>query len=322
MSTACSPRRVSRGARPGFTLVEAVMAMAVMAVLLMGMTGALTMSISAADRGQDQNARMVSALELADRMAADIADAKAITERTDTAITVTVPDRDEDGWDEEIRYWYDSGTSRIIRECNTEPQVFAAPVAGLTLRYAVRTPAEPGESAETIIAEHAPLSLTPASFAVDGNTACSQLVAPVFDDDVIEWSITRIRVSMAMNGLLNHGRIRIQVCRANWNSYGPVLAETVINEASLPLLNLAELLGWTEFSFPKITGLAPGDMIAIVIREEGTTSGPVANVQYHGSGTRPYNTWMLTSNNGGATWSSPTDSADLRFQVYGTRTRK
>ena len=310
-----SPAREAESRSRGFSLVEAVLSLAVASILLVGMGAALTMTVSAADRGNDVNTRAMSAMEAADRITADVNEAQAVTERTNRSITVRVSDRDGDGTDDEVRYAFDATKGWLTRELNGgTAEVILRGVGDAQFRTMIRSLVGASESAERLLASCDGL-LTLSTFKVDGNNACGQVVMPVFDSSVIAWSVTRTRLWLSPDSAAT-AKIRVRLLKTpRFGSGTTLLAETVINESSLPLLG-----GWVDPGFAKAAGLLPSDAVLISVAEEGNVTGGAARVAYFGSGSLPYNTYMTTSGDTGATWSGPVDTDDLRFELYGTVT--
>lgn len=98
-----------RAPRAGYTLIELLAATASSAILVAGSASTLYIASRALDTGADGNRHTRIAAEVLGDMMADVRHARRFTERTATAITFTVPDRDGDGQDETLRYAW-SGT--------------------------------------------------------------------------------------------------------------------------------------------------------------------------------------------------------------------
>ena len=111
----------------GFTLVELLMAIAIMAVLLMGMSASIVIASRAVGDGVDVVGRAVRTSDILGEIASDISSAEALTNRTDSSVTLTVADRDGDGVSDTIRYWWTgSGDGRLMRQLNDGPEVTLA----------------------------------------------------------------------------------------------------------------------------------------------------------------------------------------------------
>ena len=110
--------------RSGYTLIELVIATASAAMLIGGLasTAFISRSVLSTDStpGTDAN-RGAMALS---RLTADVRQAIRFTQRTATAVTFLVPDRNGDGQMETIRYWW-SGVAGdpLMYQYNSETAV-------------------------------------------------------------------------------------------------------------------------------------------------------------------------------------------------------
>lgn len=106
--------------RTGFTVVETVIAVAASSLLLLGLSAALVVAVKSSDPSlTPARARQDGIARLHD-IQKDLRYAIAIPERTATAITVTVPDRnDADTNPETIRYaWSGAPGDPLSRQYN------------------------------------------------------------------------------------------------------------------------------------------------------------------------------------------------------------
>lgn len=138
------PIRTSR--RPfstptAFTLVEMVLSLAIVAVLVGAMTSVMTLSLRAIDDRINPAGKTVRAAEAADLILADLAVAIAFTERTETSVSFTVPDRTGDGLPETIRYaWSGVAGDPVVREFNAHKDAeFLPDVRLFSLAYIVQS---------------------------------------------------------------------------------------------------------------------------------------------------------------------------------------
>jgi hypothetical protein len=96
--------------RNGLTLLELVVAMASSVILVAGLAGSLYISSQALPTADNPARQSAQAATIIRDMMADVGLALSFTERTDKAMTFTVPDRDGDNAPETIRYAW-SGTA-------------------------------------------------------------------------------------------------------------------------------------------------------------------------------------------------------------------
>jgi Tfp pilus assembly protein FimT len=112
----------------GFTLIELVIGLISSSLLVAGLASALYISSQTLDLDKSPSTQSVSASEVLGELASDLALARSFTERTSTAVTFTVPDRDGDLDPETIRYaWsgtpgdpltyqYNGGTASVLAD--------------------------------------------------------------------------------------------------------------------------------------------------------------------------------------------------------------
>jgi len=93
----------------GYTLLELIIGMATSVVLLGGLSSTLYISSRALNTESSVSRQSSIAAEVLGNMMADLQYARTFSERTDTAVTFTVPDRNDDRLPEHIRYAW-SGT--------------------------------------------------------------------------------------------------------------------------------------------------------------------------------------------------------------------
>jgi len=127
--------------RRGFTLIELIVGMAVMAVLMGAMVSSLAVASRALDDRVSPTARARAAATVVEEMHADLSEAQAFLERTASAVTFVVPDRNDDGRPEVIRYeWTGPADQRLLRTVNSGPAVAVAEnVELLNLTYVLKT---------------------------------------------------------------------------------------------------------------------------------------------------------------------------------------
>jgi prepilin-type N-terminal cleavage/methylation domain-containing protein len=103
----------------GFTLIEAMISIAVISILVAAM-GSMMLAVGhALPDPKSPTSAIAEAHDAASLLSAELRCARTCTEMTPTAITFTVPDRNGDGVDETIRYyWPGSGGDPLRRVFN------------------------------------------------------------------------------------------------------------------------------------------------------------------------------------------------------------
>ena len=130
----------------GFTLIEMLVSIAIMTVLVTGIASAIMLATRAAE-GAGQPAALAEASRVVDQITAELAVALSFSERTNIAVTFTVPDRDSDEAPETIRYaWSGVAGHPLTRTYNggaTQP--IAQNVHHFNVTYLLKSLAPPAE---------------------------------------------------------------------------------------------------------------------------------------------------------------------------------
>ena len=130
-------RHTSPDAR-AFTLREVMISTVIIAMIMLAMTSVMTLSTRAlTSKGEDVS----NASDVIDEITTDLNLAESFTERTSTAVTFTVPDRDDNGQSETIRYsWSGTPGDSILKEYNGGDAVSVADdVQHFSLDYILKT---------------------------------------------------------------------------------------------------------------------------------------------------------------------------------------
>jgi len=137
--------------RSGYTLIELLVSSALGAVLLGGMGSAVYVASQAMDIDQGASAQRASNARIIDQILRDVRHATAFSERTATAITFTVPDRDGDGQPETMRYaWSGTPGDPLTYQLNgVSGDNLAADVTSLDFSFITRTMVAPVYGDET-----------------------------------------------------------------------------------------------------------------------------------------------------------------------------
>ncbi len=301
-----------------FTLVEATLSIAITSILLVGMGGALLLTVKAADTGDDGAGRATAAAEALSGLNAELSVATSITSFTSGDIAFTVPDRNGDGNPEAIEYTWNSSGGSMLRAYNGgTPATFLSTVKSCAPTLAQRPAAQPVESAEMILAQCDTISGSSTNNDdIKDNTYAAQYVRPVLPTGALSWKITRVRLFLQRGGS-NTDQMHASICTAS-GALKPTLPVLVL--VNFTRANLTPSPGaWVEFALGPVSGLAPTQGVCIVIDGMGG-NGNVKVISLQGGSNHPFNTHYMTSGNSGASWSAPNDTEDMRFIVYGTYT--
>lgn len=331
--TATQRRARSAG---GFTLLEVLLSTMLAAIVLAGLTSAVVIVSRGAPNDRSQAAATLRATEAYDAFSRDMQYATAVTERTDTAVTVTVPDRNADGNPETIRYsWDGKAGSPLKRSFNGAAAVdWLAGVQALDFDYPTRTVTttrtvqDVVTSAETLFASLAAWTsatytnqtwtLAPTSIAVEVFT----LDPAQFPSNTTSIAITRVRVHLMPSAA--GATATVSVNTVSGYPSGPYIFQAVGTPATWTASASAASMSWVAFSFTDATTLLPTDVGAIKV--SGSAS-PAVTMRYYYSTSPPTDTTgAIFTSNGGSSW-TPTATNDFPkydapFEVYGTYTTR
>jgi len=132
---------MSRAFRPGYTLIELVLAMAIAGILLTGMSASIVIASRAVSEGYDVVGLALRTSDSLGEVNSDLSTAQDFLDRTSTSVTFTVPDRDGDGVSETMKYWWTGESDgRLMRQVNGGPEVtLAENVRQFALTYGLTT---------------------------------------------------------------------------------------------------------------------------------------------------------------------------------------
>jgi prepilin-type N-terminal cleavage/methylation domain-containing protein len=307
-----------------FTLIEMLISLAIMAVISAALGATIVLASRALDQQSGPGAATVNARRATDRFLGEVAGATAFSERTASAVTFTVPDRDGDGTPETIRYaWSGVAGEPLTRQYNGGvPDVIAEDVRQFDLSYLLRTVDPPAakeiESAEQVLIAHdnAPEGVM-LEKAVRNKEAGGAYFRPKLPANAVRWKVTRVEFVARRSSLLATGSISCDVTGATaaLQPGTEVLDTATVASTSLPLLSQWKSV---SFSSAKLQSLSPGAGLCFVVRS--ADNGVQAFVQYESGGDpMTANThWLSWDSVRG--WSGAQDTSDMRIKVWGTIT--
>ena len=310
--------------RPGQTLLELMVSMAISSVLLSGIATSIYLAgRSASSSGATSDT--MTATRLAVRLKDELQFATYVVELSDHGIDFVVADRTNDGVPDRIHYEWDGRPgSPLLRSINgTVPQVLANDVMEFDVNYVLRHQDEglspylsPVESGETLVMEQAVLSesnVTPT--AVRSNRWLAQYVHPdsfnpPLPANAISWRMTKAELRLAKAGDPD-GRTVVQVRPATGDNEP---SSVVLEQVEIDETNLSKDFEWEEFHFTSLAGLSPRQGHCLVLQwDAGTESAKVETEnQANLSG-------ELHSTDQGSTWTDQT-STSMFYRVFGTYT--
>lgn len=316
--------RSIRGARRhGFTLIELVVSVSILSVLMGGLASAMVIATKAMDGGATGTARSVRASHVLARVSEDLSFALSFSERTPTAATFEVPDRDKNGSPEVIRYaWSGVAGDPFTVEYNNSgnPRTIAENVHDFDFSYLLVTRDPPPE----VLGVEGPEQLliyhdngpSPQNelFTIGILARCGQCFQPTLPPDALSWKITRVKiVAQRVGRASGNNFLQIGPVQPDGTPSAVVLDQKIFSEAGMP-----GTLFWFQFSFTTLTELDPAVGMCMVL--SGDASGTAAILYENGGSPMTPQTHFVESGDSGSTWSTPNDLTDMIFLVYGTVT--
>jgi hypothetical protein len=303
-----------------FTLVELVVSIATLSVLMAGLAAAILLSTHALPDAESPLSAVVDGADVAGQLAEELGTAVWIIEHTTTAITFTVPDRDNDGVPERIRYewlgtpgdpltrWYNDGTAvNVLESVNQFDLSYGMKVT--TEEY----PGPPVESARQQLMG-CDTGLLTGLGTVKKNMWWGEYFKPALPAEALSWSVQDAYLRLRQKGG-NQGSVSVAL-RPPTVQLLPdttVLEEVIIPESELPLE--ASSFTWVQIPFSSVSNLSPDEGLCLVARSFDNKAA--AEIEYYAAGISLPDAGLLQSMAQEAGWYIAADQA-LRFKIYGT----
>jgi len=306
--------------RPGFSLLEMAVAMAVTSVILLGIGSAMLLAGRAMPDAHGPALESVAGADAVEPIIAELQYAVAVNQRSARMIEFTVADRNGDQTPEVIRYkWSGVAGDPLTRRYNGGAAVqVLANIRDFGLSYdlqMISTEIPQGnESAETLLSSYSSLQ-DYHDYSIKGSEWYSEYFRPVLPANAVSWKVTRVRfyakTSWGANG---RDRVQLQTPTAGGLPSGNVLEERTLASSSLSWLGY--LL--QEMTYTQVSGLSPQQGLCLVLQwasgddEACKLLGQAPNV------TAPHITLRKSTDNA-VSWSLRSGES-LFFWVYGTVT--
>lgn len=300
--------------RRGHTLVEAVVSLGVVGVLAAAIGSAMLLAARSAPREDDAVSRTLVARRVADRIAADLALATSIDERSDHVLVLRLADQDADGTAEHVA-WAWSGTpgdalrrvqNGVVTHVYDDVHAFA--IDWTTGTTNVSTPTAPTHGSEVLLATFD--DSNDSTIRLSASTQAAQYILPTLPADATHYTITRARVRVTKSDLIS-GTMMARMCRPA-ASGDPLLPADATSSA---LLSLNLLPGsWINFNFSSgVSNIPAGEARWLVIYQSLLPFVDLLVQRYVAHTT----SHMGVTTDAGTTWSTRHDST-LRYELYGT----
>ena len=315
--------------RTGYTLVEMTITIAVMTVLLGGLTSAVMLASHALPDRNNQMIAVTDAAELVAQISSEIYSAVSVTNRKPNSFRFTVPDRNSDGNPELIRYqWSGTPGEPLTRKYNTSTETTVAPaVYDFNVNYHVDVITKTEDQEITTYSDEQLLAffenwpeLIPDVMQqpVDNDSWVSQYFEVTPPENTIELVITRAKIKL-QSLLLPSSPIKVGIHRSMLDgSYAPeenpIGPDAVIPSGSLDINPL-----WIEATFANVVVSDPLRKDYCLVLAGVTSDVAMAEYLFHNSAP-PNDTVMKWTGDGGLTWlpaAQDIDKNDLLFYVYG-----
>lgn len=311
--------RFRGGFRGGFSLVEMVVSLAVVSVLLAGMTSAVVLASRALPSNDGPAAATVQTAEALHQLRDDLRAATELLNRTDTSVTLHLPDRDGDGRPEVVTYaWSGDVTNTadpLTRAVNGNAAVTVLEgVQSFALTYTAADEASvfPGAlntSAEQLLSSYD--TATPGSHILKQTDWIGAQIAPTLPTGSARWRITRALLSGARQGASTN---TITFELRGWAGGEP--GRTVWESIDLAESTMSIAFEWYDVLFSGGVTFDAGQTASLVLANH--SAGDAGKWQYNDVGPTPRNAY--NSADQGATW-EPDDGDNnnhLLHYVYGT----
>ena len=306
--------------RPGFTLMEVVVASGCAAVLAVGMMSCLLIAGRALNEDCVAPAKQLRSGAPLEMVLSDARHAVSFSERTAQAVTFQVPDRTGDTLPETIRYsWSGTGGDPLLMKCNAGTAATLVPgVYDLGLTYRVRTVTGTGFAQGVIYNDEIQVAFhddaSGGSFSSIGVTATqwpALYFVPSLPGGTTTWDLTKVRLSVRRSNPVA-GDVAVQIRPAATGPLRP--SGTVLQEIVVPESALNGSFDWYDFSYNAVTGLPPGQGLFVVLKR-GASGGTVALVQYETGIPDEPGIAVYRTQDSGSTWQLL--SGEMRCYVYG-----
>ena len=299
--------------RAGYTLIETVLSLVMLSIIMASVGSAVLFASRAVPDGDSPAAVLLSDTSILTRITEDLAQAEYVIERTSTAVTVVVPDRDGDGLPDRIRYaWTNKAGDPLTYQFNSETAVsLVESVESFSLDYDLESATTQVEGAESEGELHAAYSYTSATQSRDqtisADKTIGQIITPTGPGSETKVQIDKVRISARVRGGdSGETEIEIQTADSSGLPTGTVLASDTMKESDL----LSSGYSWFEAEFSDPPVINVGESVCVVLRWVSDSNSAMIEFDRRGAGTDE-NFCMLETIEAGATWQQITDQSML-----------
>lgn len=277
--------------------MEMVVATAILALVMAALSSAVVLATKALPDPDSPVEQIVSNADALQRFSDELSQATVISTLSTTGVQFSVPDRDEDGVDETIRYqWAGTTGDPLTRSINDGADVASisdVESLGLSPIYLIQTLTYPGPIVDSPAGTLENTSMTvDSSVSLTSSEWYSQLITPTLGSSAVTWTITRVVVRI-VSDVSDGGQFLAQIRLANSDgtpsSY--VVQQTVVDESSLP-----SVASMYQITFVDPVRLHRDTPVCLVLEHQsGAVAARVSVYSTGGSG-------MTKSTDNGASW--------------------
>ena len=314
-----APSRFARRAR-AFTLVEVMVAMAILSVVIVGMTSAIVLATKSIPAAGSAAKQTIDAADVVGRISAELRYAITITERTTSSITFTVADRTGDSFPETIRYsWSGTAGDPLLRTVGGgAAATVLADVQAFDLSYDANVVLTElpggGQSPEQLLAYYTSISWS--DLDITTTDWPGMYFQPTLPANATGWRVTKVSF-WAKSHFPPDGEIAVQIQSADGSD---LPSGTVLTSANLAADGLNWMLHeYEEVALAGMSRLLPTEGACLVLRQVSGSQPAGVLVDMSGWGSGSANQSFLMTLDGGQSWASSSGAA-LEYAVYGTYT--
>lgn len=303
-----------RRQRNGFSLVELVLACALLALLLAAGGGAVGLAKRAARSSVvDRSMSLSAAL---DDLTSDLGCSLQIQSLQPNSIDFFVPDRNGDGEEELIEYsWSGTSGAPLLRTINGgDPEILVSGMHSFSIassQSSITVPAPAAKNSERLVGGNTTSSSLKTTTISATNFRAGSFIPANLPAGATSWKLTRVRVMVRQNSPVM-GSFSIQVRSTNAQApSGAALGEVAIAES-----DISASYAWKEAAFSGIDNLSPINPVAIVVTRLSPAIEPCDLQATSSGGAMVAGNAYFSSSNSGSSW-TPVTGEDMIYAVYG-----
>lgn len=316
-----------------FTLVEMLVALAVMAVVMGALTSAVVIGSRAVPKPGDPIAASIEAAAEVNALADDLRYATAFSAMQARAVEFTVPDRTGDSVAELLRYeWSGTAGDPLLRQMNGGAWASAIPsVTSFSLRYNTKSVTTTTQAPVIVTSPELQFSYfngwllvipTYSSIAVGPTTYGAEFCTidqVSFPADATNIRVTRVQ--LMLQKVATSGSLTVAVHKPAVAGSPEPLATPIGTPATVSVSSLPTSFAWFDVAMPSDVVLSKSDTELVVVVKGTVTNAAYWRMYTSTSAPKDNSPTAIWTTDGGATW-NPNRSAryknDYLFYIYGT----